>query len=142
MTKIWFAEKNDGTILELTEKEALTHFENNNIAQRMRLRFLGTSDGSKFQEARQKVQQLMAEKRAEQYPDFGMMNAEERKYADYQIQASLRKEIRELLQEGRKAELEQAKANGVQRPDKSLRIITKSDGVDKTRDQIINSMNI
>jgi hypothetical protein len=142
MNKVWFAEKQNGDIIELSEIEALTHFENNNIAQRMRLRFLGTGDGSKFAEAQQEVQKLMSEQRIEQYPNYGSLNVEEKRYADFQLQDTLRPQIKEILTKGREAELEQAKANGVQKPDPSLRIITKSEGVDASREKIINSMNI
>lgn len=138
--KVWFAEKQNGEILMLSELEALTHFEDNNVSRRMRLRFLGTGDGSKYEEARTKVQTLMAEKRSEMYPNYGMLNQEEKKYADFQVQANLREQIKEIMDDGYKAELEQAKANGVKKPDESLRIITKGVGTSATRDDILNSM--
>ena len=140
--KIWFAEKQNGEIIELSELEALTHFESNNISQRMRLRFLGTGDGTEFNKAVNKVKTFMKEKVNNEYPDYNMLNVEERRLADFRVQEGYKKEIKEILSEGRKAELEQAKINGVQQPDKTLRIITKADGAKASRDEIIRNMNI
>lgn len=141
--KVWFAEKQNGEVIELTEFEALTHFEHNNISQRMRLKFLGTSDGTKYAEGKERVKTLLDTKRNEEIPEYFKMNAEERKIADYELRTKYAKEIKEITDEAYKAELEQAKLNGVQKPDPSLRIITQKDGGQAdpmTRNKIINSM--
>lgn len=128
--KVWFAEKSNGEIIELTEIEALTHFENNNIAQRMRLKFLGTSDGSHYEEARKKVQEFLYTKRQEEVPEYSSLEVEQAKRVNNDLRQQYAKEIKEMVEEGYKAELEAAKANGVQRPDKTLRIITTANGKD------------
>ena len=141
--KVYFAEKANGEVIELTEMEALTHFEQNNISQRMRLKFLGTSDGSKYQEGKRKVQALLAEKRSVDMPDYMKLNGEERKIADFELRTKYDKEIREITTQAYEDELAQAKTNGVQPPDNSLRIITQRDGGKadpQTRNKILNSM--
>ena len=139
---VWFAEKQNGEIIELSELEALTHFESNNISQRMRLKFLGTGDGSKFKEATDKVKALMEERRAEEYPNYMSLNIEEKRLADFRIQDAYKPQIKEILEEGRKAELEQAKINGVKQPDKTLRIITRATGANASRNEILSNMRI
>lgn len=139
---VWFAEKANGEVIELTELEALTHFENNNISQRMRLRFLGTSDGSKYAEGKRKVKELLAEKRKE-IPEYYQSNPQEQKLLDFDLRMKYDEEIRAIIKQAYEDELAQAKLNGVQTPDKTLRIITQKNG-DKAsgqvRQQIINSL--
>jgi len=143
MSKVWFATKSNGEVIELTEIEALTHFEHNNIAQRMRLQFIGTSDGSKWEAGRKEVSALVRSKREEDYPDYFKLNKEEKNLADFDIQSRFAKDIRVITDKAYADEMAQAKTNGVEQPDKSLRILTKKDGGDATgqaRNQILNSM--
>jgi len=142
INKIWFAEKQDGNIIELSEMEALTHFESNNISQRMRLRFLGTGDGTVYNKAVLQVKELMKLKRDEIYPDYAILNPEERKLADFKLQDMHRPEIREILNQGKKDELEQAKLNGVKQPDKKLRYVVKASDSGASRDEIIGSIKV
>lgn len=125
--KTWFAKKRNGDIITLTEREAITHFEDNNIARRMALQFIGTSSGTHFAEARKKVTEFIREKMAEN-PNFSKMGMEERNA----LQADLRIEhddtIREMLDAGYEKELEEAKENGVQRPSKFVRVQTMAEG--------------
>jgi hypothetical protein len=148
MAKVWFAEKQNGEVIELTEIEALTHFENNNVARRMGLRFLGTSDGTKFAEAKLKAKNLVTERLLEAYPTYNRMNLEEKRItsADFRENMSpeLRQEVKDITDAGYQAELEQAKANGVQRPDASSRIITVIEGqqaVGQSRNKVLGAMN-
>ena len=142
--KTWFAEKLNGEIIELTEIEALTHFEQNQIAQRMRLKFLGTSDGSIYYAARQKVQELLIAKRDVDMPEYQTLDAMQRKIADQQLRTSYAKEVKELVDEGYAGELAKAKENGVQKPDSSLRIFTTTNGSNETsadmRNKILGDM--
>lgn len=143
MSKVWFAKKQNGEVITLTEIEALTHFERNNIATRMRLSFIGTSDGSKMAEAKLKAGAFMDSKIEEIYTNYRTMSKEERGLAKLNIQEKFAKELKEIIDDGFNQELEQAKSNGVQRPDPTLRIITKKDGGNATgleRQKIINSI--
>lgn len=111
--KIWFAKKQDGEIIALSELEALTHFEQNNISTRMRLVFIGTSDGKEYDRIINEAKALPAEERPAK------------------------------VKEAFEAELAIAKANGVEEPDRTLRIITRSGGEKATgleRKKIIKSM--
>jgi len=143
MSKVWFAKKQNGEIITLTEIEALTHFEKNNIASRMRLSFIGTSNGSKMAEAKVKASVFLDSKIEELYGNYRTMSKEERGVAKLNIQTQFAKELKEIINNGFNEELEQAKKNGVIRPDATLRIITKKDGGTATgldRQKIINSI--
>lgn len=134
--KVWFAKKTNGDIITLTEEEAITHFEPNQIASRMRLEFLGTSNGAKYNEGQKKVQDMVKLQLTEHYPDFMTMDKAGRAMAENSIRESNIEEIRALLDTALKEEIEVAKANGVERPDASVRI--KTAGGD--RDKILNQM--
>lgn len=124
--KIWFAEKQNGEIIELTEREALLHFEDNNVSRRMRLRFLGTSNGDHYRDSKKKMNQFIIEKAHEEVDNFSSLDPEEKNAAYADIRVKYKKELKEIQQAGYNAELEEAKANGVQRPDKSLHIVTSN----------------
>ena len=112
--KVWFAKKLNGDIIFLTELEALIHFEENNIANRMRLEFLGTSDGRTFDRIINEAKLLKGEEREAK--------------------------VKEAFAE----ELKVAKANGVQEPDRTLRIITQGESGQKVhgkdREKMLRSM--
>lgn len=125
----WWAEKANGDIIDLTEIEALTHFEDNNISRRMRLRFIGTSSGKHQEEAKEKIRQLIIENRPDNFQSFvGEDGQAQKNLIDAEIRADHAAEIREILAEAKSKELEEAKQNGVKRPDKSLRVSTKANG--------------
>lgn len=133
----WIAENQQGEIITLTEREALTHFERNNIANRMRLRFLGTTDGKNTIESKENIKKLIVENRPE---SFGQMTKEDQNITDAQIRAEHSEEIGQMLQEAMDKDIEDAKANGVKQPRQSLKIHTKStEG--HSRQEILNSMN-
>ena len=132
----WIAEKQDGEIIVLTEREALIHFESNNISNRMRLRFLGTTTGPNTKEAQKKIGELVAANRPENYPQLekGQQNL-----VNSQIRAKFQVEIKKLLDDALAADIEDAKKNGVKQPNKSLRIHTMSqDG--HSREAILQNM--
>lgn len=140
--KVWFAEKIDGSIINLTEDEALTHFEKNQIASRMRLKFIGTSNGEKYAEGKRKVVAFLDQKMKEDIPEYQTLNELERKVASANVREAYASEVKEITDLAYKEELETAKANGVERPDVSRRIITQSTGADASRDKIISNMNL
>lgn len=111
--KIWFAKKQSGEIIALTELEALTHFESNNIANRMRLHFLGTSDGKVYNQLINEAKSLKGQERADK------------------------------VKEAFDKELEVARANGVEEPDHTLRISTFTEAgkaTGKERKKILEAM--
>lgn len=126
--KTWFAKKINGEVIPLTEREALTHFEDNNIARRMRLQFLGTSSGEHYKESKNKIKKFIQEKTTEECPDFYKMSVEERNMAQSDIRHKYLDEIKKIQEEAYNAEYEEAIANGVERPDPTLRIITTDGG--------------
>lgn len=133
----WHAEKQNGEIIVLTEREALIHFEKNNIAQRMRLRFLGTSSGQHQKEAKNRIIKEIMEPN---YPDtYGQMSREEKNVVDQDIRFEHQDEIRAILKEAQEKELEEARKNGVKQPRKDLHIHTRSnDG--HSREEILGAM--
>lgn len=137
MQKVWFAEKQNGEIITLTEEEALTHFEQNQIRNRMMLRFLGTSDGSKYNEGQKRVQEIVMEKIKEAHPEFAGLDRAGKAMVEKEVREENIMEIKQILDDAFKAELEQAKANGVQKPDPNLRIQTRGGN----RQKIINQMS-
>lgn len=137
---VWFAEKQNGEIIELTEIEALTHFEQNNIAQRMRLKFIGTSDGIHFAEAKNKVQTFLSKKRKEEIPDYLSLDKIQKAQADFNLRAQYEDELSEMVKEGYKKEFEEAKTNGVRRPSSSLRITTAGGMGKGDRSQVLNRL--
>lgn len=131
----WHAEKNNGEIIVLTEKEALIHFEKNNISQRMRLRFIGTSSGKHQAEAKQKIKQIIIDNRPK---DFNGLKPEEKNLVDFDIREAHDEEIKQIIKEAGEKELEEARQNGVKTPDKSLHIHTRStDG--HSRNEILDT---
>ena len=164
MKKVWFAEKLDGEIIHLNEKEALIHFQDNNISQRMRLKFLGTSDGKTFSRVLEEGKH-MKEKAEQNREKANSLDAKARlaerggdreQAQEYRDEArDLRQEADDLLivaetkpKEAFEAELEIAKQNGVEEPDRTLDIITPRIGggslggevSSAERRKIINSM--
>lgn len=134
--KVWFAKKINGDIITLTEEEAITHFEQNQIASRMRLEFLGTSDGAKYNAGQKKVQEMVKAKLDEEYSDFMQMDKAGRAMAERSIRESNIEEIRALLDTAFNDELEVAKANGIERPDATVRIKTAGGDRNKILDQM------
>lgn len=132
----WIAEKQDGEIIALTEREALTHFENNNIANRMRLRFLGVTDGKNTKKADQQIKDIIKQHRPD---DFAQMERADQNIVDHQIRMEHSKEIKKLREEAFEKDIEDAKENGVKRPRKDLHIHTISkDG--HSRKEILGGM--
>lgn len=132
----WIAKKQDGDILVLTEREALTHFEKNNISGRMRLQFLGTTDGGATKRARQEIQEIIKAGRPENYYslDDGGKNL-----ADYNTRLQHQEEIKKKLDDALQEDIEDAKKQGVKQPRKDLRIHTRStDG--HSRNQILSAI--
>lgn len=131
----WHAQKDNGEIIVLTEREALVHFEKNNIAQRMRLRFIGTSSGKAQKEAKQKITQIVDSYRPK---DYASLAPEEKNVVDMEIRLDHKEEIDQIIKEAEQQELEEAKSNGVRTPDKSLHVHTRStDG--HSRDEILGA---
>lgn len=128
----WIAKKSDETLVALTEKEALTHFKNNNIASRMRLEFIGTSDGKTYA---QKRTELMEEHQEELQQLKG--NGEQPvspKFLDL---------LNRIEQEALGAEAEVARVNGVTTPDRGLDVLIHGEGMDagtmqRARNQLKN----
>lgn len=143
-TNVYFAEKQNGEIIELTEIEALTHFEQNNVAQRMRLKFLGTSDGSEYKKARRHVQEFLADKRKEDIPEYYSLDPTQAKQADNNLRQQYASEIKAMVDEGYEKELANARQNGVKHPDRSLRVVTTANGKDPAtgamRQKILSEM--
>lgn len=132
----WHAENYKGEIIVLTEREALIHFERNNVSQRMRLRFLGTSTGNHQKEAKKKIGELINAHRPDNYASY---KREEQNVIDFNIREEHKAELTAILDEAGRLELEEAKATGVKQPRKSLHIHTPRTG-EYSRDQIISSM--
>lgn len=131
----WHAKKDNGEIIVLTEREALVHFERNNISQRMRLQFIGTSSGKHQEEAKKKISQLIDKHRPDDYP---RMNKEEKSLTDHHIRLEHQEELEKIIKEAGDKELEEAKQNGVKTPRKSLHVHTMSkDG--HSREEILES---
>lgn len=132
----WVAKKQDGEIVVLTEKEALTHFERNNISTRMRLQFLGTTSGEHTANAQQKIKDIIKAGRPDNYH---LMEDGDRNLADHRTRIEHSQEIKELLDEALQKDVEDAKKSGVKQPRKDLRIHTRStDG--HSRNQILQAM--
>lgn len=107
---IWFAKKQGGEIITLTEKEALTHFRQNNISQRMKLEFLGTSDGLSYKQKRAGAMARLDE----------TLPIDEYK--------KLAQEVNDDIEKAFNDELEIAKKNGVQQPRQDLDFIVVENG--------------
>ena len=132
----WHAEKQNGEVIVLTESEALIHFEKNNISQRMRLRFLGTSSGKAQVEARKQIGKLIDSFRPS---DYAQNKKEEQNVINSSIRDEHTDEIKVIIEEATRLELEEAKANGVIRPDASLHYHTP-DASGLARKKILNEM--
>lgn len=123
LKKVWFARKQNGDVIFMNEIEALTFYEPNNISNRMKLHFLGTSDGAIYHK-------LMTES----------MSLPETQTVEGKLTYPRKEKAKEAFDK----ELEKAVENGVQRPDASLRIITHSGDGEATgseRAKILESMN-
>lgn len=112
---IWIARKKDGKLISLTEKEAIIHFKNNNIASRMQLDFIGTSNGSQYIE---KKKQLLEENKDKLVYDFDRPQPPE-----------VMNLLDDIEQQALEAEAEVAKANGMTQPDRGIDVQVKGVGV-------------
>jgi len=117
----YFAKKPNGEEIVLTEREALIHSENNNVAQRMRLYFIGACKGTHTAEAKKEIQQMIAEKRP---ADYARMSKEDKNVTDAGIREELSDEIAEKMEAAHKADREEAEKNGFIPPSKALHIHT------------------
>ena len=148
--KYWFAKKLNGEVIILTEKEALTHWEDNNISRRMRLSFIGTSDGSIYNKAMEEAKDI---------PETGLINREwdelpqekKDKWTKYgndpkDWKGEKGNPRKEFLKQKLEEEMEQARKNGVDTPNKLLNIMTprgeKDEYGNPKRDEIISKLNI
>lgn len=118
----------------LTEREALTQFENNNISSRMRLKFIGTTTGKATEEAKEEVTKLIDAERPENYAS---MEKEHQARTDFNIRQQKADEIKKIKDDAFQKDLEEAKENGIKQPRKSLHIHTMSD-TGHSRDEILN----
>lgn len=121
----WIAKKSDGTIVSLTEKEALTHFKSNNVASRMRLEFVGTSDGTTYAKKRRELM----EKHKEELQRLKGDNI------NVPVSIPFVKKLNDIEQEALQAEAEVAKENGITQPDKGLDVLIQGEGVDNAKMQ-------
>lgn len=124
----WIAEKQNGEIIALSETEALTHFERNNRSQRMRLKFIGVTDGKHQEEAKKEIQKMVTELRPEGY---NLQSKEQQKLIDYHNRTKIQDDAKVLLDEAFKKEIEEARKNGVKPPRQSLHWSTPRGDRDK-----------
>lgn len=132
----WIAINQNNETIVLTEREALVHFERNNVSNRMRLRFLGTTTGENTKQAKQKIKQMIAEKRPTHY---NRQDNTEQNMIDADIREEILDEISRVYNEALKKDIEDAKKNGIKRPRKELHVHTISkDG--HSRQEILGQM--
>ncbi len=124
----WFAKKQDGEIIELTEREALMMTENNNVARRMRLQWIGTSTGQHQEAGKAKIHDIIKNGRT---PDYFQKTDEDKALHDHNTRLEHRDEINAIRKEAYDKELEEAKSTGFIPPRKELHIHTPQGNRDK-----------